>query len=223
MGSGASSNKVRPTLYIFPLSAPCRAVMMTAKAADIHLELKTIDLFKGEQKEEAFLKINPDHTVPTLAIPGVITLWESRAIQQFLLDMYVPNHSLYPRDPVRRARIDRLQQYSLSEVNTAVRNYIRPQLLERKQPEPEKIVAVENVLTYLDNILKDSKYLAADHLTVADLSIIADLAMLDLKDWAFDRWEHVKRWRDAIRNEKWYAEINNSCIEEFKVKLAQPV
>jgi len=54
MGSGASKT---PTLYIFPLSAPCRAVMMASAAAKIPLELKTIDLLKGEQKEESFLLV----------------------------------------------------------------------------------------------------------------------------------------------------------------------
>jgi len=221
MGSGASSSKAKPILYIFPLSAPCRAVMMTAKIANINLDLKTIDLLKGEQNEEAFLKINPDHTVPTLVVGETITLWESRAIQQFLIDMYAPNHFLYPRDPVKRAQIDRMQQYDLSNVFKAVREYITPQLFEKKSPDPEKAKEVEKVLTYLENILTASKYVAAPNLTIADLSIIAGLSMLDLKTWSYERWPKVNQWRESIRKEDWYAEINQS-VEEFKLKFAQP-
>jgi len=81
---------------------------------------------------------------------------------------------------------------------------------------------VEKVLTYLENILTTTKYVAAQNMTLADLSIIADLSMLDLKDWAYERWPKVSQWRESIRKEEWFAEINEKSMEEFKQKFTQP-
>jgi hypothetical protein len=57
MGSGASRGP-KPTLYIFPMSAPCRAVLMTAKAAGIPYETKIVDVTKGEQNSKDFTEVH---------------------------------------------------------------------------------------------------------------------------------------------------------------------
>lgn len=217
MGSGASKP---PILYIFPLSAPCRSVWMASLAAKIPLEIKHIDLLKGEQKEASFLEINPDHTVPTL-VDGSFTLWESRAILGYLIDKYASDNDLYPRDPVKRARINRMLQYDLVNVERRVGEFIRPQLFESKPADPAKAAEVEKVIEYLENILKTQAFIAAPHLTIADLSITSMLSMLELKDWSFDRWPKVSKWRQTIRDLPWYAKANES-VEEFKKKLAVP-
>jgi glutathione S-transferase len=190
---------------------------MAAAEAHIPLECKHIDLFKGEHKAEEFLKINPDHTVPTL-VDGEFRLWESRAIMTYLIDKYAPNNDLYPRDLVRRARIDRMLCYDLANVDRRVGEYIRPQLFEKKPADPEKCAELEKVLDYLENHLKDQKFIAAEHLTIADLSITAVLGMLELKDWSFDRWPKVNEWRIRIREHAWYAKANEA-IEEYKIKI----
>jgi len=213
MGSGASSSK--PTLYYYPLSAPCRAVMMTAKSINLQLDMKLVDLLKGEQKGEAFIKINPDHTVPTL-VDGSFRLWESRAIMQYLVDKFAPNNQLYPRDPVKRAPVDRMLQFDIANTYRYVGAYIYPQVFESKPADPEAAKQVEGALDYLENILKDSPYVAGPHLTIADLSITANLSMLELKQWDFSKWPKVVAWRDRIRKETWYGDANIGLIEFMK-------
>ena len=43
--------------YYLPASAPCRAVMMLAKAIGVILNLKTVDILKGEHLKSEFLKV----------------------------------------------------------------------------------------------------------------------------------------------------------------------
>ena len=52
--------KVRgmPLLYVWPGSAPCRAVLMTARAANVEVQKHYLDLFKEEHKSEQFKKVN---------------------------------------------------------------------------------------------------------------------------------------------------------------------
>jgi len=215
MGSGASSNKGKPTFYYFPFSAPCRAVMMTAKSINLQLDMKKVDLMKGEHKEPEFLKINPDHTVPTL-VDGSLRLWESRAIMQYLVDKYAPNSMLYPRDPVKRAPVDRMLQFDLSNTYRYVGAYLYPQIFESKPADPEAAKKVEESLDYLENILKDHPYVAGAHLTIADLSITANLSMLEVKQWDFTKWPKVSIWREMIRKEMWYDDANVGLIEFMK-------
>lgn len=44
-------------LYYLPGSAPCSAVQMTAKAIGVDLNLKFLDLFKGEHLTPEFIKV----------------------------------------------------------------------------------------------------------------------------------------------------------------------
>ncbi|KAJ1521391.1 hypothetical protein ONE63_003066 [Megalurothrips usitatus] len=92
-------------LYYLPGSAPCRGAMLTAAAVGVELNLKNTDLMKGEHLTPEFLKLNPQHTIPTLDDNG-FALWESRAIQQYLADKYGKSDSLYPKDPAKRALVN---------------------------------------------------------------------------------------------------------------------
>jgi len=64
--------------YYVPGSAPCRSVLMTAKAVGVDLNLKLTNLMAGEHLTPEFIKMNPQHTIPTLNDDG-FALWESRA------------------------------------------------------------------------------------------------------------------------------------------------
>jgi glutathione S-transferase len=46
-----------PTLYMFHGSPPVRAVLMTAKAIDLELDIKEIDFLNREQLKPHFLKV----------------------------------------------------------------------------------------------------------------------------------------------------------------------
>lgn len=70
-----------------------------------YIFFREIDLYgKMEHLSDAFLKINPQHTVPTLVDDGV-TIWDSNAIIMYLVDKYAKDDSLYPKDLAIRAKI----------------------------------------------------------------------------------------------------------------------
>lgn len=43
--------------YYFPPSAPCRMVMMTAKVLNVDMNMKLVDLTKGEHLTPEFLQV----------------------------------------------------------------------------------------------------------------------------------------------------------------------
>lgn len=214
MGSSPSSQS-KLVLYELPFSAPCRAVKMTAAAAQITLELKFVDLMAGEHKGEEFLKINPEHTVPTL-VDGSFTLWESRAIMPYLMNKFAPASELYPRDPARRAIVDRVLQYDLGHVYRTISQFIYPQLFENKEADPEREAAIKPVLDYLDNILEKQQFVAGTNLTIADFSVESNMGILDTKGWDFSAWKNLKAWRERLTQYPWYSEANKGLFEFIK-------
>ncbi len=45
------------SLYATKMSLPCRLVFMTCDMCGVEYDYKEVDLFKGEQKSEWFLKV----------------------------------------------------------------------------------------------------------------------------------------------------------------------
>lgn len=68
-------------------------------------------MFNKEQLKDDFVKINPQHTVPTL-VDDEFVLIESRAIAIYLIEKNFPTgHSLYPKDAKQRAVINQRMQF----------------------------------------------------------------------------------------------------------------
>jgi maleylpyruvate isomerase len=61
-------------------------------------------LRKGEQRDPAYLAINPQGLVPTLEDNGGLILTQSLAIVEWLDETY-PEPPLLPHDPLRRAKV----------------------------------------------------------------------------------------------------------------------
>lgn len=54
-------------LYYMNMSPPSRSVIMTIKSLGLtNVNIKTVDVFKGEHMKEEFIAINPQHCIPTL-------------------------------------------------------------------------------------------------------------------------------------------------------------
>lgn len=107
-------------LYHFPLSGPSRGALLAARAVNVQLEIKIVDLLKKEQLKEDFLKINPQHCVPTLDDEGFV-VWESRAIACYLADKYGKDDELYPKDLKRRAIVNQRLHFDGSSLYVKIR------------------------------------------------------------------------------------------------------
>jgi len=95
-----------------------------------------IDLIKGEQHDPAYVKLNPNHVVPTLVHDGAVLI-ESTLINEYLDDVF-PDVPLRPADAVGRhaarlwlKRFDDSAQGAIGVVTFAV----GPRRLLLAQPE----------------------------------------------------------------------------------------
>ncbi|XP_038217081.1 glutathione S-transferase 1-1-like [Zerene cesonia] len=207
-------------LYYVPGSAPCRSVLLAARALNLNLNLKLVDLHHGEHLKPEYLKINPQHTVPTLVDDG-FSIYESRAIITYLANKYGKGSTLYPEDPKARALVDMRLYFDIGNLYQRFSDYFYPQVFGGAPADKDKLAKVEDALKLLDNFLEGQKYVAGPNLTVADLSLIASVSSFEASDVDFKKYANVKRWYETIKTTApGYQEANEKGLDAFKALVA---
>lgn len=107
-------------LYHFPVSGPSRGALLAARAIGIPIQIEIVNLFKKEQLQESFLKLNPQHCVPTLDDNNFV-LWESRAIACYLADKYGKDDQWYPKDLQKRAVVNQRLYFDSASLYVKIR------------------------------------------------------------------------------------------------------
>ena len=118
------------TLYDFGNSVCCQKVRITMRAKGLTWEPVKVDLFKAEQYDPKYLKLNPKGIVPTLVHDGKPII-ESTLICEYLDDTF-PELRLIPSDPWQRAR---MRLWSKMEANKSVRqHHLRDSVIRKTAP-----------------------------------------------------------------------------------------
>ena len=163
-------------------------------------ELKVLNLAAGEQKQPAFLAINPNGRIPAIVDHDEddFSVFESGACLIYLAEK---TGQLMPSDRKGRSRVLQWLMFQMGgigpmmgQANVFYRYFPEkiPSVIDRYQGETKRLFRV------LDGHLKDHEYLAGDY-SIAD---IANWAWVRTHRWSgveIDDLPHLKRWRDAIR------------------------
>lgn len=201
--------------YYTPLSGPCRAVLLTAKKLGIDLNLKHISLKDGEHLKPEFVKINPQHCVPTLVDDG-FAIWESRAIITYLVDKYAKDDSLYPKDPKKRAVVLHRLFFDATVVYQRFAEAYYPLLFEGSSVPEDKAKRLEEGLDFLNTFLADGDYVAGNTLTVADISLAATITSLEVCDVNVTKHVNIAKWLNKIKSTLNGFDETNKGVEDFR-------
>ncbi|XP_044596244.1 glutathione S-transferase 1-1-like [Cotesia glomerata] len=198
-------------LYYLSLSPPSRAVILLTKALGIHLNLKVIDVSKGEQYKSKFIKVNPQHTVPTIDDNGFI-LTESRAIMGYLVDKYAKNDSLYPKDPKQRGIVDERLYFDLTRLYYNIFNaYIFVAFGMSNSVDDDKVKQIARGFEILNTYLENSEFVAGENLTIADFSIVISVGLAEIFGFDITAYDNVVDWYNRCKEalEKYgYEKVN---------------
>ena len=108
-------------LYHNCVSPPSRMVLLAVRNMGLDIEIKNVDIYKGEQNTLEFLKINPLHQVPTLVHENFV-LTESRAIIMYLAS--ITNSPLYPTNNIqKRALVDSRLFFDATNSFVAIKDF----------------------------------------------------------------------------------------------------
>nr|WET52671.1 glutathione S-transferase [Phaedon brassicae]WET52796.1 glutathione S-transferase [Phaedon brassicae] len=203
-------------LYHFPLSGPSRGALLAAKAVGVDVDVQIVNLFKKEQLKEDFVKINPQHTIPTL-VDGELTIWDSHAIACYLASVYGKDDSLYPEDPKTRALVNQRLYFDCGTMYPRIRAICFPVLFLGEDIIPDEHKGpLEEALGFLDVFLEGNNFVCGNNLTIADCSLVASVSSIAAVGWDLSAYSNVVTWvaRCAIAIPN-YEESNQKGAEEF--------
>jgi glutathione S-transferase len=110
------------TLYYAPGACSLAAHIVLEESGEKY-EAKRVDLAKGEQRTEAYLKIHPLGRVPALLLDNGEPLTENTAILPYLGKRY----GMWPKDAIAEARALSLVGFFASNVHPAHAHISRPE------------------------------------------------------------------------------------------------
>ncbi len=110
------------TLYFTPGACSMAAHIVLEESGEAY-EPRPVDLAKGEQRTEAYLKINPQGRVPALRLDDGEPLAENTAILPYLGKRF----GLWPNDPVAEAKALSLIGFFAASVHPAHAHIGRPE------------------------------------------------------------------------------------------------
>lgn len=169
---------------------------------------------KKEQLKPEFLKINPQHTVPTMDDDGFI-LWESGAISQYLAETYIPDSPLYPSDTKKRAIINQRLQFFLGTLLPRMRQVTHPIMFEGLKEVPEaKRNQLYEAFELLEGFLTTSAWVAGCNVTLADLAVLAVITTIVSFGADISGFPKLSAWAEKCKSLPGYEE-NMEGVKAF--------
>jgi maleylacetoacetate isomerase len=146
-------------------------------------EVIDINLMKGQQRDDAFRKVNPMMAIPALVDGDGPALFESLAIIEYLDETH-PNPPLLPKDPKGRARVRGLAQIVAADSHPLIVPRVREYLAHEFKLDEAAVTKWAQhwhraALTGLETQLQDKatgKYAHGDQITLADICLASQAA-----------------------------------------------
>ncbi|CAM0135701.1 unnamed protein product [Umbelopsis sp. WA50703] len=190
------------TLYTFGTPNGIKA-SITLEELGIPYNLETIDISKNTQKEDWFIKINPNGRIPAIVdhSKNDFPVFETGAIMTYLCDFYDPQHRLMPEDPLARSRVMQYLMFQMAGIGPMqgqANHFVKyapekiPYAQKRYLDETKRLYGVLEIALEGNDYLANNQYSLAD---IANYSWVKFHSMLDIDISEFPR---VKAWLQRI-------------------------
>ena len=193
-------------LYDSKVAPNPRRVRIFLAEKGLSVPTEQIDIGKKDQKTEAFTKLNPMQSTPTLVLDDGTVLTESVAICRYFEELH-PAPALFGADALSRAQVEMWTrraelaflvpvQLAFRHAHPAMKEFEIPQVPEIVEPMKAKALAF---LAIANEQLGRHAFLAGEAFSIADITLLCAV------DWTKpariaipDTLEHLARWRQAV-------------------------
>jgi GSH-dependent disulfide-bond oxidoreductase len=162
-----------------------------------------INIGKGEQFQPEFLKISPNNKMPAMVDPDgpggkPFALAESGAMLFYLASK---TGKFLPKDLAKRWKVMQWTMFQMGHIGPMLgqaHHFLgyAPEKIEyamnRYRNEANRLYGV------VDRQLQESKYLACDEYTIADMATMPWLRLPERQGVDIEQYPTLKRWRDAL-------------------------
>ncbi|PJZ55591.1 glutathione S-transferase family protein [Leptospira barantonii] len=177
-----------------------RKVSIMLEELGIPYTVHPIDLGKLEQKQDWFLKINPNGRIPAIIDKdnGDFAIFESGAILIYLAEK---TGKLLPKDVKEKSTVLQWLMFQMGGVGPMQGQagvFLKyapekiPFAIARYQNETKRLYAV------LDRRLAESKFLGGKELSIADISTWPWVNVHDYVEISLDEFPNLKRWEEEL-------------------------
>ncbi|KAF4993906.1 hypothetical protein FGRMN_6153 [Fusarium graminum] len=198
------AQKIKTDITLYTTNTP-NGIKASILLEELNLDYKVeaVDITKNTQKEDWFLKINPNGRIPALTdtLNGKeIRVFESGAILEYLVDRYDKDHKLsYPHGSAEHWEVTSWLMWQMGGLGP-----MQGQANHFKRYAPEKIEYGINRYTNetrrlyrtLDTHLaqQSSGYVVGDRVTVADISIWGWVASAKWAGVDLSEFPNLEKW-----------------------------
>ena len=190
-------------LHGFPMSPNTRRALLALEETGSDYRLEPVDLMSGQQKSDAYRKLNPTARVPTL-VDGDIVLWESNAILVYLAEKH-PDRLFAGKLPAERGDVARWMFMNAAHLSPAMaRIFAHTIRLPEDQRLPriveESRAEVDRSLGGVELHLKETQreYLGGPF-GIADLSIAPALGFASMLGVSLEAFPAVASWLGRVQ------------------------
>ncbi len=183
------------TLYTAPTPNGWK-VSIALEEMGLPYDVRVIDFATNEQKDDWYVKINPNGRIPALDDDG-FTLFESGAILLYLAEK---TGKFLPIEAHARSQVIQWLMFQMSAVgpmmgqaNVFLRYFPEKiqAAIDRYQREVTRLFGV------MDVQLASHEYIAGDY-SIADMSLWPWVSGHDWSGVAIDEFKHLQRWLDLV-------------------------
>jgi len=170
---------------------------------EIPYDVKPIQLSKNEQKQEWYLKVNPNGRIPAIVDHkhGDFRVFESAAILVWLAENYPNGEKLLPKEPKARSEVLQwsfFQMGGIGPMQGQANHFFSfasekvPYAIKRYQDETRRLYQV------LNTQLEGKEYLANNQYSIADILTFPWTVARSKAGFVYDDLENVKKWVERI-------------------------
>src|SRR3954471_24504506 len=157
-------------LLRFPLSGHSHRAELMLSLLGLRAELVNVDLPKGEHKQPLFLTKNGFGQVPVLE-DGALTVADSNAILVYLAERYDPAERYWPRDPARRAQVQRWLSVAAGQLATGPAAARRVRVFNAQLDHAAAVRQSHELFSVLEKELGAGPFLIGEMPTLADFAL----------------------------------------------------
>ncbi|NBP00065.1 MAG: glutathione S-transferase family protein [Proteobacteria bacterium] len=163
---------VQLSVYGYPKATCTQRVLILLEELELKYNFKQVDLRKGEQKSEDYLRLQPFGKVPVVEY-GEKTLFESRSILR-----YIARNNRNPMDLLGDVYVDMWLEVESQNFNPPASKIVYEKMFKDKDSEPnQELMKAEakklaEVLDVYESRLETQEYIAGDNYSIADISHI---------------------------------------------------
>ena len=190
-------------IYGSPSSSAGRVYWLMEELS-LSYERMPLNMSEREHKSPDFTKLNPNGKVPCL-VDGDLVLWESMAINEYLVRKYGSQTSLLPQTAEEAGVAAQWSYWAILEMQKhAVEWLIQAQFMPTDRQDASIIERAKKSLVPLFGILNDTlankKYLVGDRFTIADLNVASVVNVAIRLGFDTSTYTNVHTWIKACQD-----------------------